>query len=187
MKPRAFSLLEVFSIAIILAVVSATLMPVFANAQLESKSQAAKANLRSFWRGLKIYQSNYDEKVEFGAPADMGLPATSYTMARFTDAFTGDFHDSWSTKQKYLPCGLQLSAEDTDGLGYSPLNRSDWAKYAPLLGVNTVVMYDKNCNRPGTRVMCQFCSKRSIGVTLNGLIRDRINIDYRVDQQNFYR
>lgn len=187
MKRSAFTFLEVLSIVVILGVVSTVLMPVLANAQLGSKSRAAKENLRAIWRGMKIYQSNYDEKVEFGDPKDMGLPSSPQSFGKFIDEYTGDYHHSWYTKQKYLPCGVKVTSDDFEGLGYSPMYIDDWAKYAPRLGLDTVVMYDKNCNRPGTRVMCQFCSKRSIGVTLSGLIRDRMNSDYGVKEQLFYR
>jgi type II secretory pathway pseudopilin PulG len=184
---KPFSLVELICVAIILAIMSTVLMPVFASARLSSKASSAKANLRTFWQGMILYQSNYDEKVPFGRPEDMGLPPTAIGFSKFVNAFTKDNNNSWDTKSKFLPCGKSVGDEEIIGLGYMPLIRNDWNREVTIRQGNTVLIFDKNCNLPDTRVMCQFCDKRSIGITLSGAIKDRINADWKVYDQHFYQ
>ncbi|MEI8280916.1 MAG: type II secretion system protein [Armatimonadota bacterium] len=186
MNKRAFSLLELVSIVIILSVLLAVCMPILANFQLQSKANSAKDSLRGFWKGIKLYQADNEEKLEFGLAKDMGLPPESSNFAAFVESYTGDHHHTWETKKKYLPCGATVGEGDGQGLGYMPEVRSDWLKEVLVRRNTTVLMYDKNCNPPGTRVMCQFCEKRSIGVTLGGIIRDNINSNWAVYDQAFY-
>jgi prepilin-type N-terminal cleavage/methylation domain-containing protein len=187
MKSKGFSLIELICVAVILSVLGSILMPVFARAKLGSKAESAKGNLRGFWKAMMIYQSNYDEKVPFGLPEDMGLPSAPQHFNSFLEDFTGDHHQTWDTKSKYLPCGKNVGDLDFDGLGYMPFVKGDWEYQVSNLKVNTVLLYDKNCNVPGTRVMCQFCDKRSIGITLGGAIRDKTNSDWKVYSQHFYQ
>jgi prepilin-type N-terminal cleavage/methylation domain-containing protein len=187
MKKQAFTLIEVSCVIIILAITTSVLTPVFANSKLESKASLAKKNLHNFWIGIKLYQSNYDEKVPYGSPQDMGLPPEASNFGKFVSEFTGDTGHTWRTKSKFLPCGKSVGSEDFEGLGYMPLVKSDWPSEVLERRDNTILMYDKNCNVPETRVMCQFCDKRSIGITLSGTIRDRINSDWKVYDQHFYQ
>ncbi len=186
MKKQAFSLLELLSIVIIMSVLLAICLPIIANGQLQLKANSAKDNLRGFWRGIKLYQADNEEKIEFGLAKDMGLPAEASNFSAFVDNYTGDHHNTWETKKKFLPCGVRVGEDDAQGLGYMPEVRSDWLNEVLVRRNNTVLMYDKNCNTLGTRVMCQLCEKRSIGVTLGGIIRDNISSDWAVYDQSFY-
>ena len=187
MKRRAFTFIEILCVVIILSILSAVLMPVFANASMDSKSKSAKQNLRKLWRGFKIYQSDNEGKVEFGAPEDMGLPPEPNNVAVFVRSFMKDYHPEWSSKVSIMPCGSNVGDGDSFGLGYMPTVKTEWVAEVVARKNNTILLYDKNCNVPGTRVMCQFCSKRSIGITLGGSIRDRINSDWMVFNQDFYQ
>ncbi len=187
MKTKAFTLVEVSCAIIILGITTSVLAPVFASFKLKSNASLAKTNLHNFWVGIKLYQSNYDEKVPYGLPQDMGLPPEAANFGNFVNQFTGDAGHTWTTKSKFLPCGKNVGSEDFHGIGYMPLVKSDWPSEIIARKGETVLMYDKNCNLPDTRVMCQFCDKRSIGITLNGTIKDRINSDWKVYDQHFYQ
>ena len=187
MKHRAFTIVEILCVIIILSILSVVLMPVFANATMEAKSKSAKQNLQNLWRGLKIYQSDNEGKVEFGLPQDMGLPPEPSNVAVFLRAFKNNYHPNWSSKNSIMPCGSSVGDGDSTGIGYMPTIQPEWDSAVKTRKNNTILLYDKNCNVPGTRVMCQFCSKRSIGITLGGSIRDRINSDWMVFNQDFYQ
>ena len=187
MKPKGFTIIEILCVIVLLTILSTVLMPVFANSRLESKSKNAKQNLVNLWRGLKLYQADNEEKVEFGLPQDMGLPSDPKTMASFVKSFMKDYHPSWTSKASIMPCGSKVGDDDGGGLGYMPMVRTVWLPEVTKRRESTVLLYDKNCNVPGTRVMCQFCNKRSIGITLIGQIRDRISSDWMVYDQAFYQ
>ena len=187
MKKRAFTLIEIICVIVILSVLSAVLFPVFAKAKLSAKAGAAKQNLHRFWLAMKIYQSDNEDGIGFGLPEQMGLPPINRGWINFVNDYTGDHHDGWQTKKQFLPCGSKTNEMDSDGLWYMPQNQADWLTQVQKHLENTVVMFDKNCNTWGTRVMCQFCSKRSIGVTLEGSLRDRTGSDWPAYDQRFYQ
>ena len=186
MKRNGFTLVEILCIIIILSILSSILFPIFATAKMSAKAGASQQNLRGFWLGLKIYQADNDEKAEFGEADEMGLPPATNDWLNFVNSYTGDYHYGWETKKQFLPCGISVDNDDFQGLGYMPLNKMDWSKNIRQYQENTILMFDKNCNKPGTRIKCQFCKKRSIGVTLGGSIRDRFSSDFKVDNQKFY-
>lgn len=185
---KGFTLIELISVIVIFAVLAAILMPVFAKAKLESKASASKLNIKGFWQGLVLYQADNDQKTDYGTPENMGLPPVRGGWFNFVNQYTGDPTYGWSTKKKYVPCGTD-NDEDLPGLGitYMPGMYDDWIKEVVKLQENTVVMMDKNCNVKGTRVLCQFCQKRSIGVTLGGEVRDKKNSNWSVLEQEFYQ
>lgn len=187
MKPKSLTFIEVICVTVILAIVASVLIPVISNAKIGSKAESAKLNLHYFWKGLMVYQSNYDEKVPYGLPSEMGLPSEGNQFSSFVNELTGDYANTWSTKSKYLPCGKGADDQEFVGLGYMPFIKQDWPAAVKRLKNSTVLLFDKNCNAPDTRVMCQFCEKRSIGITLNGSIRDRISADWKVYDQHFYQ
>jgi prepilin-type N-terminal cleavage/methylation domain-containing protein len=187
MKNKAFTLIEILCLIVILSVLSAILFPVFAKANISAKAGSAKQNLHGFWLGIKIYQSDNDERSEAGEPENMGLPPVNRGWVEFVNNYTGDHHDGWINKKQFLPCGSRTNEVDSDGLWYMPQNQADWKKEVEKRGEDTVLIFDKNCNMWGTRVMCQFCSKRSIGVTLGGSLKDRTNSDWPAYDQRFYQ
>jgi len=188
MNRKGFSLIEILCVIVILSVLAAILMPVFVKAKMETKASAARMNLKGFWQGLMIYQSDNESKVEYGQPDEMGLPSVHYGWLNFVNDYTGDNSYGWEKKKQFLPCGSQDEG-DLHGIGlfYMPGMMDDWRKEVTKREEDTVVMMDKNCNVPGTRLLCQFCEKRSIGVTLGGKIKDRINANWHVTDQKFYQ
>jgi hypothetical protein len=187
MKTRGITIVELLCTVVILTILTSLLTPIFAKAKLDSKSNSAKLNLRNFWTGIKLYQESNDGAGSYGEPSEMGLPPDEVSFGAFVNNFTNDFHHTWETKSQFLPCGKSVGEDDFEGLGYMPMVKNDWLSEVQKRRDRTVLIYDKNCNVPGTRVMCQFCDKRSIGITLNGELRDRRNTDWKVYDQHFYQ
>lgn len=187
-RKQAFTIIEILCVIAILSVLAAILFPVFARAKLETKATSAKLNLKGFWQGLMIYQADNDEKTDYGLPEEMGLPPANKGWIDFVNQYTGDHRDGWQTKKQYLPCGSRVDPlADLDGLWYMPAMHMDWGREVVKRQADTVVVFDKNCNDSDTRIMCQFCTKRSIGVTLGGAIKDKVDANWMVFDQRFYQ
>lgn len=188
MKARAFTLIEVISLTVIVGVTAAFVSPCFDQARLDSRAGKSRDNLRGFWRGLMLYRSDYDSRSEVGTPEEMGLPANPDNWMAFVKKYTQDSGKDWTTKRDFTPCGTDNDEEMKGmGLGYMALVDLDWKQSIQMYKGSSVLLFDKNCNMPGTRVLCQLCDKRSIGITLDGEIRDRQNANWTVLNQKFYR
>jgi len=167
---------------------AAILTPVFIKAKFESKVGAAKLNLKGFWQGLTLYQSDYDPKLEYGSVEDMGLPSVHDGWLNFVNQYTGDFTNGFQTKQQFLPCGqLDRAGMESVGLFYMANNLSDWPKNVEKYRENTVIIFDGNCNSGGTKWLSQKMQKRSIGVALSGKLRDKSHRELIAVDQRFYQ
>lgn len=188
MNRKGITLVEVLCIVAVLFILSAALLPVLKRSTLEAKADAAKQNLKGFWKGILLYQSDCEQKTMFGKAADMGLPPSGLGWAQFCNQYTGDTQLGWATKSTFLPCGnLHDSKFGVEGLGYMVSMLSDWPRDVVKFQEDTVVLYDKNCNDPGTQISSQSMLKRSIGITLGGQIKDRTQKQLLYFDQRFYR
>lgn len=188
MNRKGITLVEVLCIAAVLLILSAALLPVLKRSTIEAKADAAKQNLKGFWKGLLLYQSECEQKVLFGDAPEMGLPPSGLGWAQFYNQYTGDAQPGWATKSAFLPCGnLHDSKFGFDGIGYMVSMRSDWPRDVVKFQEDTVVLYDRNCNDPSTVVYSQTSLKRSIGITLGGQIKDRTQKQLLYFDQRFYR
>lgn len=185
---KGLTLVEILCVTAILAVLAAILTPVFVRAKLESRASAAKLNLKGFWQGLILYQSENEQKVEYGPVEEMGLPSVRDGWWNFVSAYTGDSNRGWETKGSFLPCGL-LRGGDLNGMGliYMASQVSDWPRNVSKLQEETVVISDPTCNAASVKPYSQTMPKRAIGVTLGGQIRDRSHVDIVLFDQRFYR
>ncbi|HXG24133.1 MAG TPA: type II secretion system protein [Chthonomonadales bacterium] len=75
---RAFTLVEILTVIVILAALTAILFPVFARARENARRAMCKSNLRQIWYALSAYRQDYDGiDPQKGLPlshSDMGLP-----------------------------------------------------------------------------------------------------------------
>ncbi len=184
---RGFTLIEVASVVGIVAVTCAVLAPTFEQTRLANRTAAARLNIQGFWHGLMAYRSDNESQVEFGAAESMGLPNNEASWFSFVKSYTGDNGRSWRTKSKYTPCGTN-NDEEMRGVGllYFPSSSEIWNKNVLRFHDGSVIMADKNCNPQGTHILCQFCDKRSIGITLGGSVRDKKSDSQSIFDQAFY-
>lgn len=188
MKKLGVTLVEILVVIAILAILAALLFPVFAKAKLSAKVSASSQNLKHFWLGLELYRQDNDEQVEFGSLSQMGLPSAGPGYDNFLRSYTGDPKFTWNKHSEYAPCGWSVTGSDMfRGLIYFGNMISDWPKDVLIYKANNVVLADKNCNTSDVKIDCQFCDKRSIGITLGGALRDRRSSERLVIDQRFYQ
>ena len=171
----------------ILAVLTAIIMPVFLNAKREAKVASAKMNLKGMWQSLLIYQQDNDEKIEFGTVSDMGLPSPGIGFYNFLRAYARVEKFKWNEHRDLSPCGVTVNGEAIKGILYLGNGISDWPRDVKQFKSETVVLADKNCNAANVRIECQFCDKRSIGISLAGQIRDKRSAERHFYDQLFYQ
>lgn len=188
MKRRGITITEVLVVVVILAILMALLFPAFAKAKMESKAAATKISLRGFYQGLLLYQADYEERVQFGPVSEMGLPHAGQGFANFMRSYTKVPSNEWLKHERFFPCGLKLTNLHYLGLWYfgNYIGPTGWESEVQKYKEKTVVLADMNCNEASVDMNCQFCDKRSIGITLTGQILDRRSSEYKIDQQEFY-
>ena len=200
-KLAGFTVLELLSVMAIVAVVSATLLPVFTRAKMEAKVTSAGQRLRQLHLQLTLYRSDQEPIAETGYPWEMGLP-WGYG---FTTNDKGDlvpiqptsldknpveeeiFQKVEKNHEKRSPCGSH--AELTRwcwGWDYLP---SIWFKWKPDSEKyldRQIVFADYNCNPAATQFFNQFVTKRALGISIAGALVDRTKSDQQMFSQEFY-
>ena len=187
MRTREVTYTELLLVVVIFAVFSVAFVPCFTRMKNDAQTRAVKQNLWGFLKGLQVYQSQNDQKVEFGPAQDMGLPPIGGGYAEFANSYTGDYSYDWNNRLDFLPCGLLPSPDMAEGIGYTvnviPFFEQDVVQYRE----NQVILYDVNCNPPETELFKTDNLIRSIGISLNGQFRDRSHHGGYVRSMRFYR
>ncbi len=171
----------------IIALVSAVVYPTIAKAKMASKATAVKLNLKGMWMGLQMYRQENDERVEYGPIDQMGLPIPPGGITRFWQDYNHDEHFTWDRHRDLVPCGVTVGNETMRGIFYMGNVVGFWDEEVEKYKDKMVILFDKNCNSSDVKVDCQYCDKRSIGVTLGGQILDKRNSEKLVFNQEFYR
>ena len=171
---RAFTFTELLALVAIIAIFSFTLLPVLSKAKMDFKVHNAKTNLSGFLRGLQFYQAQNNQEIDFGDPVAMGLPPDGISFMRFVHDYTGDYTYGFTHYDNFLPCGRLVGPyQNYVGIGYMMFDRSAFDNWIHVYQENTVILFDANCNPPGTRLNSSNDMVRAIGITLAGEIRDR--------------
>ncbi len=187
MKIRGLTLIEILVVIVILVVLVGILFPVISNAKMNGKISASQQSLKSFWMSLELYRNDNDEKVEYGTTAEMGLPPAGRGFGAFLQSYTNDPRFTWDKHRDLVPCGIKVRNETIRGLIYFPNGISDWPRDIQIYKASNVILADKNCNASNVRIDCQYCEKRSIGITVSGQLRIRRNSEHHVYDQRFYQ
>lgn len=188
MKGKALTITEILCALAVVAVLTVVLVPVLAKAKGGQNVSQAKENLKGFWRGLMLYQEQYDHALEYGPTSHMGLPNYGRQWEDFVGQYTGDFSLSWEGKRDFLPCGMPEYLDlHFPGIWYFPGAKDEWIREVMSRRENTVVIVDITCNPKETLMMNPTTSKRVIGITLEGAIRDRTRTGLMFYDQRFYQ
>ena len=164
-KSAGFTLIELISCIVIVAVLASILYPTLASAKMSSKVAAAKLNLKNLHLAITLYRLDY-EGVEYGDAPAMGLPDTAAPgcplMAIIRKTSGPDYrHQS--------PCGFHPHSLNNT-FHYYPSDPSDWKTWVEKLESRTMLFGDANCNTSNIDIENQFANKRCVGVALDGHI-----------------
>ena len=171
---RGFTFTELLALVAIIAIFSFTLLPVLSKAKMDFKVHNAKTNLSGFLRGLQFYQAQNNQEIDFGDPVAMGIPPDGISFMSFVHDYTGDYAYGLPHLKEFMPCGPQVDPnQGFYGLGYMLFFPEEFERWVKVYHENTVILFDANCNPPGTRLNSSNDMVRSIGITLAGEIRDR--------------
>ncbi|MBI1331699.1 MAG: prepilin-type N-terminal cleavage/methylation domain-containing protein [Armatimonadetes bacterium] len=168
---KGMTLVELLVCLSIVSVISAISYPVFKSAMISSKVSAAGQNLHQHYIAISLYQADQDASVTEGMPCQMGLPCLSATNSL-------DFAvRSLPPSSKNSPCGERIH----DGvptvwwLTYRPYDEDTWLKGLQNLGQNIPLVYDTNCDFPGTETNDIYAMHRGLAVSLGGSLLTKIN------------
>src|SRR5437762_2363929 len=79
---RGFTLIELFVVIAIIAILAAILFPVFSQARKKARQAACQSNLKQMGLAVKMYIQDYDETYPPGlAPAGAGM-VSALTLAQ---------------------------------------------------------------------------------------------------------
>jgi len=67
-RSRGFTLIELLVVIAIIAILAAILFPVFAKAREKARQSQCMSNMKNLALALRMYSSDYDEKLPFGNP-----------------------------------------------------------------------------------------------------------------------
>ena len=170
---RGLTFKEVLATIVILSIFTIAIFPVLQKNKMDKNVHEAKNNLKGFLRGLQVYQAQNNQEVDYGTPEQMGLPPHGQGYASFVHEYTGIYSPMWDSMQEYLPCGqLKNQNEQETGIGYMAQSLDDWPHWLPTYRENSIVLYDANCNPPGTDIQFITTQVHVIGISLNSEIRE---------------
>lgn len=200
-RVSGFTLAELLSVIVIIAVVSSTLFPVFTKAKMEARVTSAGQRLRQLHLQLMLYRSDQEPSADTGYPWEMGLP-WGYG---FTTNAKGDLVPIQPTQfdkspveyeifqkvekdfEKRSPCGSHKELTPWCwGWDYLPALWFKWKPDSEKYQDRQIVFADYNCNPTGTQFFNQFVTKRALGISIAGALVDRTNSDRQIFSQEFY-
>lgn len=180
----AFTLIELLSCIVLMAVLSSLIYPVLGQAKMSAKTAVAKTSLRNLYIATTIYRSDY-EGIEFGDPASMGLPSSD-SQGRNPALMDILTKTVGSNQDSHSPCGRHPQPINYTSLAYMPNVVDDWRQWVKKLENMTILFADPNCNSRDIDINDQYAMKRSLGVALDGHIISVSNDQSHYWLQDFY-
>ncbi len=93
-KTKGFTLIELLVVIAIIAILAAILFPVFAKAREKARQSQCMSNMKNTALALRMYSSDYDERLPQGMPANLlgwpnnALNASAPAASRCRDDYT---------------------------------------------------------------------------------------------------
>ena len=168
-KRRAFTLVEVIAVITLVAILVAILFPVFQQVKKRAYETVCVSNLHQIDVAIELYRPEYgDEKLDVGAPADMGLPFDYTDMVNLKLLSRGacvcPAGSAITTYFQVYPDGPQSDPEwqyDLDA----------WLAYIQRYQDSAAVLFDMNHDVGDNFLVTPFQTHRGLAVYLNGSVR----------------
>ena len=172
MRQRAFTLIELLCVIVILAVLASLLFPVLGSALASSKRAASGQSLKQLYLALQLYRADNGETVEYGEATAMGLPNEAAIYF-----FSGTTAVTPNVNLWHSVCGTHasLAGQNTHtDLLYFPSDDSEggpWSKYSTQYQGSGFLLIDTNCNSSDVNLYAGLERKWYVIATLNGSVR----------------
>ncbi len=167
---RAITFVEILCCIVIMLIVAAISYPVFSSAKESAKITSAKQNLHQLFLAVALYR-NDEDGAEFGLPAQMGLPSVDNVDSLNIATKSVPISSRWS------PCGL-LPGDTTNVIwyvNYRPFDEATWLDALKIVGNQTRMFYDNQCDFKGVDPNDNLDRHRSLAVTLDGNLLTKIS------------
>jgi len=161
MKSRAFTLIEMSSVMLIVAALTAISMPVFRSAVTAAEIRSSVDRLRQLHSAVLLYQADYGGGWGYNSERAVGLPIGEYVYSQYM-GFGHDFFVS--------PCGYKPEIEpnmNEISITFTPY--FEWtAPYYAKYKQNAVIFSDLHCNDRPQEFYDFYSKKRGLAVLLGG-------------------
>lgn len=141
MNLRAFTLIEVLCVAVIIASLTAILTPVISSAKMSAKRTSSLSRMQQIYAGLMIYQADYDG-AGYGSASKMGLPPMIRLLETLGAACPSVPVELWMS-----PCGYH--EEGPRGFWSYSYHADDdtyWSQFAEKHEGRTPLLSDLPCS-----------------------------------------
>ncbi len=165
MNLRAFTLIEVLCVAVIIATLTAILMPVFSSAKMSAKRTSSLSRMQQIYAGLMIYQADYDG-AGYGSAAKMGLPSMIRLLETLGAACPSVPVELWMS-----PCGYH--ADGPTGFWSYSYHADDegWGHFAEKYEGRTPLLSDLPCSDVPAEGDSDLVTKSVPFLNLDGQVR----------------
>jgi prepilin-type N-terminal cleavage/methylation domain-containing protein len=177
---KAFTLVEIVVVLLIVAIIAAITFPVMTAAKKKSYETMTQENLHQCWLALEVYRQDFDNaSVEMGTSSDLGLPNV--------DGFHSLIKKS-GIKWWYAPGKIGY------GPIYYPMDRSDfvvkgldiayearlntWLSYNRAEQSKSVIIGDFNHTEGCFKFPDARCLLKGFGIQLDGSLSHRQAVGY---------
>lgn len=165
---RAFTVIELLSVTVILAVLASFLFPVLVEAIHSAKVSSQIGKFHQLHTAFSIYRTDYDGDARWGLASEMGLP-TYDALEAGTYQRVSPEADLWRSS-----CGThpEVSKLPTNiHYVYPPCDyEAGCGEYYRKYQDQSMLLIDVNCIDPSAPFESPFYRKLLVGVRLNGQV-----------------
>jgi prepilin-type N-terminal cleavage/methylation domain-containing protein len=126
-----FTLVEVLIVVIILGIISAITIPMFAGAGQDAKTSTLAANLQRIRAQINLYKFHHDEKFPLLANFEDVMTQTTDASGNIAGSTFGPY--MFNVPKEPFTEDNNVSASGTDGWNYNQITGKFWAPTDPNL------------------------------------------------------
>lgn len=175
---RAFTLVELLCVMVILGVLASFLFPVLTSAKKSAVQAQAASNVRQVYLALNLYAADYD--TGSGSLVQQGFPDLFYwNNPYWNDTRPSDFSPAAYQMMRKSPCGRHPeNAELTYALHYDVDERPEFQQMFERVGDKLALVSDFNCTDHDASFNNPFEEKLLIIAYFNGSVKKIITKKY---------